>query len=75
MVLPHEHFPYGLRNTCAGYVDALVPRQAGKEVISMYSMDSNAVPNYNSYSSYEFDFGSDPIESESELNTTKEPLA
>jgi hypothetical protein len=74
-VLPHEHFPYDIRNASAGYIDALVPCRAGKESVSEYSSDSNAVPNYNSDSSYEFDFSSDPIESESELNTTEGPLA
>jgi hypothetical protein len=75
MVLPHEHFPYRLRNASAGYMDVLVPCQAGKEIVSKYSSDSNTVPDYNSNSSYEFDFGSDQIESESELNTVGEPLS
>jgi hypothetical protein len=47
---------------------------AGKEVTFEYSSDSNTVPNYNSKSSYEFDFGLDPIEPESEHNSTEEPL-
>jgi hypothetical protein len=62
-ILPHEQFSYGLRNTSAGYVDTLVLCRAGKENASKYSSDSNAVPGYNSDSSYEFDFGLDPIES------------
>jgi hypothetical protein len=45
-------------------MDAFVPRRAGKEVI----------PDYNS-DSYEFDFRLDPIEPESELNTTEESLS
>jgi hypothetical protein len=74
-ILPHKHFPYGLRNTSTGYMDALVLRRADKEFVSEYSLDSNTVPGYNSDSSYEFDFGSDPFESESELNTDEEPLS
>jgi hypothetical protein len=50
-------------------VDAVVPRQVGKEIVS------STVPEYNSDSSYEFDFGSDPIETEFELNMTEEPLS
>jgi hypothetical protein len=45
-------------------VDAFVSRRASKEV----------VPDYN-LNSYEFDFGLDPIEPESELNTTEESLS
>jgi hypothetical protein len=71
-VHPHEHFPYGLCKTFAGYVDALV--LDGKEIVSEYSSDSSVVPDYNS-DSYEFDFGLDPIGSGSELNTTEEPLS
>jgi hypothetical protein len=56
-------------------MDALVPRRVGKEIISEYSSDSSTIPDYNSNSSYKFDFGSDSIESESELNTTEEPLS
>jgi hypothetical protein len=73
-VLPHKHFSYGLRNATAAYVDALVPRRASKEIVSEYSSDSNVVPDYYSNSSYEFDFGLDPIESESKLNSIEEPL-
>jgi hypothetical protein len=55
--------------------EALAACRAGKEIISEYSSDSNVTPGYNSDSFYEFDFGLDPIESESELNTTEEPLS
>jgi hypothetical protein len=55
-------------------VDALVPRRASKEIVSEYSSDSNVVPDYYSNSSYEFDFGLDPIESESKLNSIEETL-
>jgi hypothetical protein len=56
-VLPHEHFPHGLCNAAAAYVDALIPRRVDKEINS------------------EFNFGLDPIEPESELNYTEEPLS
>jgi hypothetical protein len=73
-VLPRDHFPSVLYNATTAYVDALVPRQASKEIVSEYSSDSNVVPDCNSDSSYKFDFGLDPIEPESELNSTEEPL-
>jgi hypothetical protein len=55
-------------------VDVLVPRGTGKESVSEYTLDCNAVPGYNLDSSYEFDLGSNPIESETELNTTEDLL-
>jgi hypothetical protein len=71
----HEHFPYGFCNASRAHAEALVARRAGKEISSDYSSDSNPTPGYHSNSSYEFDFGSDPTESESENNTTEEPLS
>jgi hypothetical protein len=81
----HEHFPYGLCNVSRAHVKALTVRRAGKEIVSEYNPDSNTVPGYNSDSnpisgyysdsSYEFDFGSDPDEPESENNMTKQPLS
>jgi hypothetical protein len=56
------------------YANALIPRWTSKDIIFEYSSDSNTVPDYNSDSSYEFDFGLDPIEPESENNSTEEPL-
>jgi hypothetical protein len=60
-------------------------RGAGKEIVPEYDSDSNTDPGYNSDSnpisgfysdsSYEFDFGSDPDESEPENNTTEQPLS
>jgi hypothetical protein len=60
-------------------------RRADKEIVPEYDSDSNTVPGYNldsnplsgfySDSSYEFDFGSDPDEPESENNTTEQPLS
>jgi hypothetical protein len=44
-------------------------------IASFYSSDSNTASGYYSDSSYEFDFGLDPIEPESKINTTKELLS
>jgi hypothetical protein len=81
----HEHFPYSLYNVSRAHAKALSMRRAGKEIISEYNSDSNIVPSYNSDSnpvsgyysdsSYEFDFGSDPDEPESENHTTEQPLS
>ena len=71
----HEHFPYGLCNASRAHAEALAACRAGKEIAFEYSSDSNTATGYYLDSSYEFDFGSDPIESESELNTTEEPLS
>jgi hypothetical protein len=70
----HVHFPYGLYNSSRTHEEALAARRAGKEIAFEYSSDSDTVPDYNSDSSYEFNFGSDQIESESEPNMTEEPL-
>jgi hypothetical protein len=71
----HEHFPYGLCNSSRAHAEALAAHRAGKEIASEYSSDSNHTSGYYSDSSYEFDFGSYPIEPESEINTTEEPLS
>jgi hypothetical protein len=70
----HENFPYGLCNASRAHTEALTAHRAGKEIASDYSSDSNPTSGYYSDSSYEFDFVSDPIEPESEVNTTEEPL-
>jgi hypothetical protein len=70
----HEHFPYGLCNVSRAHAEALAARWAGKEIASDYSLDSNLASGYYSDSSYEFDFGSDPDEPESENSTTEQPL-
>jgi hypothetical protein len=56
-------------------VKALTTRRAGKEIVSDYTSDSNPASSYYSESSYEFDFGSDPNEPESEISTTEQPLS
>jgi hypothetical protein len=50
-------------------------RRAGKEIVSDYTSKSNPVSGYFSVSSYEFDFGSDPDEPESEISTTEQSLS
>jgi hypothetical protein len=71
----HEHFPYGLCNASKAHAKALTARRARKEIVSDYTSDSKPVSGYYSDSSYEFDFGSDPDEPESEIYTTEQPLS
>jgi hypothetical protein len=71
----HEHFSYGLCNASRAHAEALTARRAGKEIVSDYTSDSNPASGYYSDSSYEFDFGSDPDEPESENSTTEQPLS
>jgi hypothetical protein len=71
----HELFPYGLCNASRAHAEALVTRRADKEIVSDYSSDSNPASGYYSNSSYEFDFGSDPVEPESKITTTEELLS
>jgi hypothetical protein len=71
----HEHFPFGLCNASRAHAEALIARRAGKEIVSNYTSDSNPGSGYYSDSSYEFDFGSDPEEPESENSTTEQPLS
>jgi hypothetical protein len=69
------YFPFGLCNVSRAHAEALVARQAGKEISSDYALDSNPGSGYYSDSSYEFDFGSDPDKPESENPTTVQPLS
>jgi hypothetical protein len=71
----HEHFPYGLCNASEAHAKALTTRRAGKEIVSDCTSDSNPVFGYYSESFYEFDFGSNPDEPESEIATTEQPLS
>jgi hypothetical protein len=71
----HEHFPYGLCNASKAHAKALTARRAGKEIVSDYTSDSNPASGYYSDFSYEFDFGSDPDEPESDISTTEQPLS
>jgi hypothetical protein len=80
-----ERFTRGPHNVSRAHSKAPTTRRAGKEIVPEYDSDSDTVPGYNSdsnplsgfysYSSYEFDFGSDPNEPESENNTTEQPLS
>jgi hypothetical protein len=80
-----ERFTRGPRNVSRAHAKASTSRRAGKEIIPEYNSDSDTAPGYNSDSnplsgfysdsSYEFDFGSDPNEPESESNTTEQPLS
>jgi hypothetical protein len=69
----HKHFPFGLCSASRAHAEALVARGAGKDIVSDYTSDSNPGSGYYSDSSYEFDFGSDPDEPESENSTTEQP--
>jgi hypothetical protein len=71
----HEHFPYGLCIASKAHAKALSARLAGKEIASDYDSDSNPISGYYSSSSYEFDFGADPDEPESETYTMEQPLS
>jgi hypothetical protein len=50
-------------------------RQASKEPVSEYASDCNPLFGFYSDSAYEFDFGSDPEEPESEDNSIEQPLS
>jgi hypothetical protein len=67
----HEHFPYVLCIASKVHTKALTACRAGKEIVSDYTSNSNPVSGYYLNSSYEFDFGSDPDELESETFTTE----
>jgi hypothetical protein len=70
----HEHFSYSLCIDSEAHAKALSTRRAGKEIVSEYNSDSNPISGYYSDSSYEFDFGADPDEPESEDYTMERPL-
>jgi hypothetical protein len=71
----HEHFPYGLCHASRAHAEAFAARRAGREIVPDYSSDSNPASGYYLNSSHEFDFGSDPVEPESEVVTTEQPLS
>jgi hypothetical protein len=71
----HENFPYGLCIASKAHTKALSTRRAGKEIASEDDSDSNPISGYYSDCSYEFDFGADPDEPESETNTMEKPLS
>jgi hypothetical protein len=72
-------------NLSRARTEAPSTRRAGKEPVSEYNSDSDTAPDHSSDSNplsgfysdsaYEFDFGSDPEDLESEDNSTKQPLS
>jgi hypothetical protein len=82
---PRERSTRGPRNLCRARTEAPSARRAGKEPVSEYNSDSDTAPGhasdsnplsgFYSDSAYEFDFGSDPEDLESEDNTTEQPLS
>jgi hypothetical protein len=71
----HERFSHGLCIASKAHAKAPSARRAGKEMASEYNSDSNPISSYSSDSSYEFDFGADLDEPESETYTMEQPLS
>jgi hypothetical protein len=82
---PHERSTCGPRNLSRARTEAPSSRRAGKEPVPEYNSDSDTAPGhasdsnplsgFYSDSTYEFDFGSDPEDHESEDNTTEQLLS
>jgi hypothetical protein len=82
---PREHSTRGPRIINRSRTEAPSSRRAGKEPVPEYNSDSdtalghasdsNPLSGFYSDSAYEFDFGSDPEDPESEDNTTEHPLS
>jgi hypothetical protein len=82
---PRERSARGPRTLSWAHTEAPSSRRAGKEPAPEYNSDSDTAPGLTSDSSplskfysnldYEFDFGSDPEEPESEDNSTELPLS
>jgi hypothetical protein len=80
---PRERSTRGPRNLCRARKEAPSTRRAGKEPVPEYNSDtspghpsdSNPLSGFYLDSAYEFDFGSDPEDPESEDNTTEQPLS
>jgi hypothetical protein len=82
---PRERSTRGPRILSWARTEAPSPRRAGKEPVLEYNSDSDTAPGrasdsnplseFYSNSAYEFDFGSDPEESESKDNSTEHPLS
>jgi hypothetical protein len=80
-----ERFTRGPRNVCRAHAKALTTHLAGKEPVPEYDSDSDTAPGhaldsnplfgFYSDSAYEFDFGSDPEDPESEDNSIEQPLS
>jgi hypothetical protein len=82
---PRERSTRGPRILSRARTEAPSSRRAGKESVPEYNSDSDTAPGhasdsnplsgFYSDSAYEFDFGSDPEDFESEDNTTEQPLS
>jgi hypothetical protein len=82
---PRERFTRGPRNLSRARTEAPPAGRADKEPVPEYNSDSdtapdhasdsNPLPGFYSDSAYEFDFGSDPEDPESEDNSTEQPLS
>jgi hypothetical protein len=82
---PRKHSTHGPCIVSRARTEAPSSRQAGKEPVSEYNSDSdtalghasdsNPLSGLYSESAYEFDFGSDLEDPESEDNTTEHPLS
>jgi hypothetical protein len=82
---PRERSTRGPCNLSRARTEAPSTRQAGKEHVPEYNSDSDTAPrhasdsnplsSFYSDSAYEFDFGSDPEDPESEDNSTEQPLS
>jgi hypothetical protein len=82
---PRERSTRGPCNLCRAHTEAPSARRASKELVPEYNSDSDAAPghasdsnplsDFYSDSAYEFDFGLDPEDPESEENTTEQPLS
>jgi hypothetical protein len=82
---PRERSTRGPRNLSRARTEAPSSHRPGKEPVLEYNSDSDTAPGHSSDSNplsgfysdsaYEFDFGSDPEDPESEDNTTKQPLS
>jgi hypothetical protein len=82
---PRERSTRGPRILSRARKEAPPSRRAGKEPVLEYNSDSDTAPGHASNSNplsgfysdsaYEFDFGSDPEDPESEDNTTEHPLS
>jgi hypothetical protein len=80
-----ERFTCGPRNVSRAHTKASTTRRAGKEPVPENdsdsdttlgrASDSNPLFGFYSDSAYEFDFGSDPEDPESEDNSTEPPLS
>jgi hypothetical protein len=81
---PRKRFTRGPRNVSRAHTKASSTRRAGKEPVPKYNSDSDTAPGhvsnsnplfgFYSDSAYEFDFGSDPEDPESD-NSTEQPLS